>query len=187
MRSGILLFHSCALEVYLIRHTTPVFEPGLIYGRKELLLHADFPLELEAVRTELSGDFEILYSSPAQRCTGLARALSPEFVIDGRLQELDFGEWEGKTWDTVDQPALQAWMDDYVNVCTPRGESMMQMHARVSAFWMELGQSGYGKVAVVTHAGVIRLILSIVNQISLTSIFDIKIAYGEVVRVRFNG
>ncbi len=175
------------MEVYLIRHTTPVFEPGLIYGRKELLLHADFPLELEAVRSQLSGDFEIIYSSPALRCTELARVLSPEFIADNRLQELDFGEWEGKTWDTVDQTALQAWMDDYVNVCTPGGESMMQMRARVGEFWAELGQSGYGKVAIVTHAGVIRLILSIVNEIALTSIFDIKIAYGEVIRVRFNG
>lgn len=175
------------MEIYLIRHTTPVFEPGLIYGRKELLLHADFPLELEAVRSQLNGGFDIVFSSPALRCTELAKALSPEFMADDRLQELDFGEWEGKTWGTVDQPALQAWMDDYVNVCTPGGESMMQMYARVEAFWEELGQSGYGKAAIVTHAGVIRLILSIVNEIALTSVFDIKIAYGEVVRVHFVG
>jgi alpha-ribazole phosphatase len=63
----------------------------------------------------------------------------------------------------------------------------MQMQVRVREFWVELRQSGYGKAAIVTHAGVIRLILSIVNQIALTSIFDIKIAYGEVIRVRFNG
>ena len=175
------------MEVYLIRHTTPVFEPGLIYGRKELPLHADFPVELEAVRSQLDGDFDIIYSSPALRCTELAGALSPGFIVDNRLQELDFGEWEGKTWDTVDQPTLRAWMDDYVNVCTPGGESMMQMYARVREFWAELGQSGYGKAAIVTHAGVIRLLLSIVNQLALTRIFDIKIAYGEVIPVRFNG
>ncbi|PSL27254.1 histidine phosphatase family protein [Dyadobacter jiangsuensis] len=171
------------MEVYLIRHTTPVFEPGLIYGRKELLLHNDFPSELEAVRSQLDRDFDITYSSPAFRCTELARALSPAFVTDNRLQELDFGDWEGKTWDTVDQQALQAWMDDYVNVCTPGGESMIQMRARVSEFWAELGASGYKKAAIVTHAGVIRLILSIVNEIALTDIFDIKVAYGEVIRV----
>ncbi len=174
------------MEVFLIRHTTPVLEPGLIYGRKELLLHADFPSELETVRSGLDTDFDIVYSSPAFRCTELAEALSPAFVADNRLQELDFGEWEGKTWDTVDQQALQAWMDDYVNVCTPGGESMMQMYARVRAFWAELGRSGYGKVAIVTHAGVIRLIISIVNQVALTNIFDIKVAYGEVIRVRFS-
>ena len=175
------------MEVCLIRHTTPVFEPGLIYGRKELLLHPDFPAELEAVRLQLGADFDIIYSSPALRCVELARALSPAFVADNRLQELDFGEWEGKTWDTVDQQALRAWMDDYVSVCTPGGESMMQMHARVKEFWTELGESGHGKAAVVTHAGVIRLVLSIVNQIALTDIFDIKVAYGEVIRVRISG
>jgi len=175
------------MEVYLIRHTTPVLDPGLIYGRKELLLHADFAYEREVVQSQLNGDFEIIYSSPAARCTELASAISPTFLTDNRLQELDFGEWEGKTWDTVDQQALQTWMDDYVNVCTPGGESMMQMHARVKEFWAELGQSGYRKIAIVTHAGVIRLILSIVNQIELTSVFDIKIAYGEVIRVRING
>lgn len=175
------------MEVFLIRHTTPVFEPGLIYGRKELLLHADFASELEAVQSQLNGDVEMVYSSPALRCTELAKVLSPTFLTDFRLQELDFGEWEGKTWDTVDQQALQVWMDDYVNACTPGGESMMQMYARVREFWTELGQSGYENVAIVTHAGVIRLILSIVDQIALTSIFDIKIAYGEVVRVRIDG
>ncbi|OJV12363.1 MAG: alpha-ribazole phosphatase [Dyadobacter sp. 50-39] len=175
------------MEVYLIRHTTPVFAPGLIYGRTELLLHADFPSELDAVRTRLGTGFDIVYSSPAFRCTELARAISPAFSTDFRLQELDFGEWEGKTWDTVDQEALQLWMDDYVNVRTPGGESMMQMYARVREFWMELGQSGGGKAVVVTHAGVIRLILSIVDQIPLNRVFDIKIAYGEVIRVRING
>lgn len=174
------------MEVYLIRHTTPAFEPGLIYGRKELLLHTDFESELAAVRSQLDTDFEITYSSPAFRCTELARALSPTFSTDFRLQELDFGEWEGKTWDTVDQRALQAWMDDYVNVCTPGGESMMQMYTRVNEFWLELRESSYGKVAIVTHAGVIRLILSIVNEIALTSIFDIKVGYGEVMRVRIS-
>lgn len=174
------------MEVYLIRHTTPVFEPGLIYGRTELLLHVDFESELTAVRSQLATNFEITYSSPAFRCTELAQALSPAYVVDSRLQELDFGEWEGKTWDTVDQQALHAWMDDYVNVCPPGGESMMQMYARVSEFWAELGQFQYEKVAIVTHAGVIRLILSIVNEMALTDIFDIKVAYGEVMRVRIS-
>ncbi|SDF74770.1 alpha-ribazole phosphatase [Dyadobacter soli] len=175
------------MEVYLIRHTTPVFEPGLIYGRTELLLHDDFPSELKVVQSQLDMDFDITYSSPALRCTELARALSPVFSTDDRLQELNFGEWEGKTWDTVDQQALRAWTDDYVNVCTPGGESLMQMHARVNEFWEELVKTDYQRVAIVTHAGVIRLILSIVNQIVLTSVFDIKVAYGEVVPVRING
>ncbi|GGM83749.1 alpha-ribazole phosphatase [Dyadobacter beijingensis] len=177
------------MEVCLIRHTTPITEPGLIYGRKELLLHADFSNELEAVRSQLHLHFDKVYSSPALRCTELAKALDTGFETDPRLQELDFGEWEGKTWDTVDQQALQAWMDDFVHVCTPGGESMMQMHARVKAFWQELIRSEYQNVAIVTHAGVIRLILSIVRGIDLKEVFNIKVGYGELIRISgsFNG
>ncbi|MGV3601210.1 MAG: alpha-ribazole phosphatase family protein [Dyadobacter fermentans] len=175
------------MEILLIRHTTPILEPGLIYGRKDLLLHSDFATELETVRAQVDHDLDVLYSSPAFRCTELAGALRAGFVMDDRLQELDFGEWEGKTWDTVDQPALQAWMDDYVHVCTPGGESMTQMYARVKAFWEELGRAEFAKVGIVTHAGVIRMILSIVNGTALGEIFDIKVAYGAVIRVRLVG
>lgn len=175
------------MEIYLIRHTTPVLTPGLIYGRKDLRLHADFSTEREAVRASLAAysksGMDAVYSSPAFRCTELAKALSPHILIDPRLQELDFGKWEGMTWDTVDQPALQAWMNDYVNVCTPGGESMLQMHARVQEFWNELSQSGFRKIGIVTHAGVIRLILSIVRDIALQEVFAIKIRYGEVIRL----
>lgn len=171
------------MEVYLIRHTTPVLVPGLIYGRKNLRLHDDFPAELEAVKQKLQIDLDVVYSSPAFRCTELARALSPGFITDGRLQELNFGDWEGQTWDIVDQQALQEWMYDYVNACVPGGESMIQMHARVTAFWRDLFLSEFKKAAIVTHAGVIRLILSMVRQIELKEVFNIKVAYGEVVRI----
>lgn len=171
------------MEVYLIRHTTPLLEPGLIYGRKDVLLHPDFHSEMQAVRSNLDPHPDIVFSSPAFRCTELARAISPAFLIDNRLQELDFGDWEGKTWDTVDQQTLKEWMDDYVNVCTPGGESMMQMHLRVQDFWKWVCQSEYRQVAIVTHAGVIRLILAMLRHIALTDIFSIPIAYGEVVRV----
>ncbi|MCU7371011.1 histidine phosphatase family protein [Paucibacter sp. O1-1] len=171
------------MEVYLIRHTTPVLEPGLIYGRKELLLHDTFPDELATVLQQLPEHFDAVYSSPAFRCVELAKEISPDFKMDVRLQELDFGEWEGKTWDTVDQVALQCWMDDYVNVCVPGGESMMQMHERITEFWDELSRETYTRIAIVTHAGVMRLLLASVRSIALTNIFDIKINYGEVIIV----
>jgi alpha-ribazole phosphatase len=101
-----------------------------------------------------------------------------------RLQELDFGEWEGKTWDTVDQIALQCWMDDYVNVCVPGGESMVQMRDRVMEFWNELLSKSPARVGLVTHAGVIRLLLASIKDIALTNVFDIKINYGEVILVK---
>ena len=171
------------MEIYLIRHTTPVLSPGLIYGRTELLLSDTFAEETEIIKEKLPQNFDKVYSSPALRCAGLAGKIALDFQMDSRLTELDFGDWEGKTWDTVDQVQLQLWMDDFVNVCVPGGESMVQMHERVSEFWQELVSGSSQKVAIVTHAGVIRLILAIIREMALDKVFEIKVNYGEVIMV----
>ena len=169
------------MEIYLIRHTTPLLTPGLIYGRSEVLLAETFDQEWEVIKQQLPYGFDIVYSSTALRCTELAKRITPDFRTDNRLTELNFGEWEGKTWDTVDQVQLQLWMDDFVNVTVPGGESMLEMFERVKNFWQELYSISYQKSAIVTHAGVIRLILSLVRQIPLASVFEIKVSYGEVI------
>ena len=169
------------MEVYLIRHTTPDVPPGLIYGHLDVDLTDSFLQELAIVKQKLPPTFDAVYSSPSLRCTQLARQLTPEFIVDDRLRELNFGNWEGKTWDTIDQNEAKDWMDDFVNAPTPGGESMVQMNARVTHFWQELLKITHQNVAVVTHGGVIRLLLAADRKLPLASAFEIKVDYGDVV------
>lgn len=169
------------MEVYLIRHTTPHFEKGLIYGQLDLGLIDSYHEEFELVKQKLPAKFDQVYSSPSMRCTRLAQFITNNFETDPRLMELNFGEWEGKTWETVDQTQLQIWMDDFVNTVVPGGESMLQMSERVKEFWQEISLLPIEKIAVVTHAGVIRIILGIVRKLELNTLFEIKVEYGEVV------
>ena len=169
------------MEIYLIRHTTPVLSSGLIYGKLEVPLSPTFNDEVEIVRSKLPARFDKVFSSPSSRCTMLSKEIDADFQIDTRLTELDFGDWEGKTWNTVDQTALQIWMDDFVNVQVPGGESMMQMHGRVNEFRNDLLQMSYNKVGVITHAGVIRLMLAIIRKTPLDQLFQIQVDYGEVI------
>ena len=171
------------MEIYLVRHTTPSLSPGLIYGRLDVALEDTFPAESEVIKTKLPENTDIIYSSPSTRCTLLAQKINPVFNIDNRLTELNFGDWEGGTWDTVNEADLKIWMDDFVNVAVPGGESMQQMSVRVLSFWSELISSGYQKAIIITHGGVIRLILAHLRNIELTKAFDIKVPYGEVVVV----
>jgi alpha-ribazole phosphatase len=174
------------MEIYLVRHTTPSLSPGLIYGRLDVALEDTFPAEFEIVKTKLPANPDIIYSSPSTRCTVLAQKLNPVFIIDDRLTEFDFGDWEGATWDTVNEADLKIWMDDFVNVIVPGGESMRQMSARVLSFWSELIQTSHKKAIIITHGGVIRLILAHLRDIELVKAFDIKVAYGEVVTVNLS-
>ncbi|KAA0993322.1 alpha-ribazole phosphatase family protein [Dyadobacter aurulentus] len=169
------------MEIYLIRHTTPLVPVGQIYGWSEVPLHTNSAEEIEAVRLNLPAQFDKVYSSPSLRCTALATKINADFVIDPRLRELHFGDWEGKTWDAVDQRTLQFWMDDYVNVCVPGGESMLQMQFRIISFWNELKKESPEKVAVISHAGVIRILLAIHNSTELKDCFDYKVNFGEII------
>ncbi|WP_234735051.1 alpha-ribazole phosphatase [Tellurirhabdus bombi] len=168
------------MEIYLIRHTAPLVTPGFIYGRTEVELRASFDEEAGIIQQKLPKNLDVVYSSPSRRCTQLAALLSTDYQIDDRLYEFHFGDWEGQTWDTIDPRESQAWMDDFVNVSTPNGENMLQMQARVMAFWQDITQTSAEKLAIVTHGGVIRLLLAADRKLPLRSAFDIQVGYGDV-------
>lgn len=168
------------MEVYLIRHTTPAVTKGMIYGHTDVPLSDSFNDEKKIVLSRLPLPVDAVYSSPSVRCTSLATQMAHEVIIDQRLREINFGLWEGKTWDSISPEELDPWMADFVNCCPPGGESMVQMSRRVIGFWNELRCKSYSTVALVTHAGVIRLIMTATGGKPLQSAFDIKVDYGEV-------
>jgi alpha-ribazole phosphatase len=170
------------VQVFLIRHTTPNIAKGLIYGRCDVPLTDTFDAEKTKVIEALPA-IDLVYSSPLSRCTRLAEAVSPNFIPDERLYELNFGDWENQTWETINRRDSELWLDDFVNRCPPKGETLLQMQARVLHFWTELKSGKADTVAIVTHAGVIRILLAHLNNMPLSSFFEIKVGYGEVFRV----
>ena len=172
------------MEIYLIRHTTPAVAKGLIYGRTDVALADTFIEEREKVLKKLPLEIDVVYSSPSTRCTQLAAHISKTYKTDERLYEVNFGRWEGKTWDTIDKKESDSWMQDFVHVCPPEGESMLVMQKRVMHFWEELLQLSPPKAAVVTHGGVIRILLAAIRNMALQSSFEIKIGLSDVILVR---
>jgi len=174
------------MEIYLIRHTTPAIEKGICYGQSDLDVTETFAEEAAAIAPHLPERFAAVYSSPLQRCRKLAEQLFPTYPIrfDDRLKEIHCGEWELLGWDSIDPVPLKAWMDDFVNVCIPGGESYTQLYERVVHFLETLPQPD-GPVAIVTHGGVIRSVLAHVREVALQDSFDaFSIHYGCLVRLQ---
>ena len=174
------------MEIYLIRHTTPLIEKGLIYGRLDVGLADTYESEKKIVLQKLPPTFDKVYSSPSIRCFELAKSISSNCIADERLLEYNFGDWEGKNWDINQSKEVDAWMNDHINVCPPNGETLLEMQSRVLEFWNELLREqdklkGVMKVGIITHGGVIRIIMSHIEQADLKKIFNRKINYGEVI------
>ena len=95
-------------------------------------------------------------TSPARRCRLLADAISPAPIIEARLQELDFGTWEGVAWEAVPRAALDAWAADPLGFAPPGGETGAALIERVQRAVAALIDAGEDCI-VITHGGPLRL------------------------------
>ncbi|MEI6866190.1 alpha-ribazole phosphatase [Flavicella sp.] len=172
------------MEIYLVRHTTPKIEKGICYGQTDLDITTEFKKESEIILNKIPFNTKTkLYSSPAKRCTKLAALISKNYSIDERLKELNFGNWEMKNWDRIPKEEIDPWMQDFVHIKVPNGESYTELAQRSIAFFKEISELNNTDVIVICHAGVIRSILSYVTKTLLKDSFDIKIIYGQISKI----
>lgn len=174
------------MDIYLIRHTRTAAPTGLCYGQTDVALADDFADDLLKLRGKLPDSFTkaTLISSPLSRCRLLAERLGNEVVIDERLGELNFGDWEGRPFDNIDPDVLRHWTDHFVEVAPPNGESFSDLHRRIGGFWHELLQQPHEQVGIITHAGVIRALLAEVLKLPLANAFQLRVDPGSVHKLR---
>ena len=157
------------MTLWLVRHAQPLIKPGVCYGQLDVA--ADPPATQtcadELIRV-LPERIQVT-NSPLQRCELLAlylRGLKPDLVSksDPRLQEMHFGNWEGRPWADIDPAELSAWTDNFAHYrAGTTGESVTQFMNRVAVAFDGLDPAK--DTLWVTHAGVIRAAGLIANGI----------------------
>jgi len=157
MRELILIRHCQsrdAGERYIGRTDTPLTEQG----RKQAKVLCS-SLSLLPLAT--------LYCSPALRARETLRPLlnkdpSLKVVVLPDLQEIDFGKWEGLSFEEIQAQAperVAEWAKGELNFTFPEGESQELFWQRVRQVGDRLLVGAEKRVAVVTHGGVIRYLL----------------------------
>ena len=144
-----------------------------------------FEQEAAVIKKKLEALPDIpFYCSPTLRCHRLAEHLQLTPQQDERLQEINFGDWDGRPWLEITREHSEAWLSDFVNHVPPNGESYLQLSQRVMGFLHELAAQQHDHVGIITHSGVIHSILAHVRGIALAQSYDkISVEYGEVVHV----
>ncbi|WP_374325887.1 histidine phosphatase family protein [Azonexus sp.] len=171
-----------ALTLHLVRHPRPLIAPGVCYGQLDVAAEDPAPI-VACLRCELPPGLPV-WSSPLQRCRTLAEALQPAPRLDARLMELNFGAWEGRPWDDIARPELDAWAVDIDGYAPPGGESPRQLQQRVLAFVDELPAGAH---LLVTHAGVIRALLAAAAGETLAAVLNRPApAYGSLTSLDYS-
>src|SRR5262249_34499435 len=134
-----------------------------------------------------------VYASPLCRALETARILAAphEASVETMpgLAEIHFGDFEGLSYDEIQArfPGIyQQWMDQPTAVCFPNGEDFQKLRRRAlarlsSILTRHAGQS----VAVVTHAGVVRILLADALGIPDSHIFRLAQDYAAVNRIDY--
>ncbi|MBF04564.1 MAG: alpha-ribazole phosphatase [Flavobacterium sp.] len=173
------------MEIYLVRHTETVCEKGICYGQADIALREPYLQEFEEIKQQLSLQEKIpVFSSPLIRCTQLADFLSNgNFQTDARLMEMHFGDWELHSWDEIPKEPLNHWMEDFVSVQVPNGESFVLLYKRVLSFIEDLKRKDIKKAIIITHAGVIRSFLCYQQNLPLQDAFQNKCNFGAIFKI----
>lgn len=174
------------MEIILIRHTSVDVPAGTCYGQTDVPLKPTFEQEAAVTSADLKAyvPFDHVYTSPLSRCTRLATYCGyPDAERDSRLLELDFGDWEMQAFDDIQDPHLQEWFDDYLNVPASHGESFSMQYRRVADFLDELKTKPFQKIAVFTHGGVIVCAQIYAGLLKIEDAFTSPIPYGGIIYI----
>jgi alpha-ribazole phosphatase len=130
--------------------------------------------------------WDICVSSPRIRCSAFGRHISQqlniELIINDALAEIDFGEWEGLTGAQVEASypgQWQQWLDNPDDPAPHGGEAYGLFQQRILDGWSQLILQYQGKrILLLSHSGVMRVILASVLGLDSTGLFRFNVPYA---------
>lgn len=142
-----------------------------------------------------ANSWDLIVTSPLSRCAAFAAALGERHGLpvetEPRLREVGFGDWEGRVPGELyaeDPDGVMGFWTDPVGHPAPGGESIEAFRDRVQAAWSELlERHGERHLLLVTHGGVIRVLLGVVLGAPLSHLFRLEVPYAGLSRVRVSG
>ncbi|SHO59061.1 histidine phosphatase family protein [Vibrio quintilis] len=151
-------------DVWLLRH-------GKTTGPAALNGHVDAPVAestqmriRQALAQQGLADLQVV-SSPLSRCLGLAKRLTDEaqIVIQPDWKEMHFGDFDGVPFDQIPQNRwieLEKFWENPEQYPLAGGETLAAFYQRVASCWGHFIGQLQTDTLVVTHGGVIRMILA---------------------------
>ena len=135
-------------------------------GHTDISLNARGVAMAEAARNMLAEvRFSTILTSDLKRAAQTAEIIAQghqeKVIQDPVLREMNFGDWEGLTYQEIEKQfpqALKAWQEDMNTTPPPNGETLHQFTERIKTLFEDiLGGCFTDKVLVVSHGGVLQV------------------------------
>ncbi|WP_194789435.1 alpha-ribazole phosphatase family protein [Pseudomonas sp. UFMG81] len=173
----------------LLRHGETELGGGLRGSLDDALTEKGWAQMRQAVAE--GGPWDVLVSSPLQRCALFADELGARLGLpvqrEADVRELHFGDWEGRSAAQIMDSEAEAlglfWNDPYA-FTPPAGEPVLAFAERVQGAVGRLAYQHAGKrVLLVTHGGVMRLLLAQARGLPREQLLQVEVGHGALLRV----
>jgi len=178
------------MEIYLLRHGRTT-APKAYIGSTDVALSDEGEAQVGHTAAFLDAiDFDCCYCSPLQRCRRTLQLLelTVPAQIAPELREIDFGEWEGRTFDEINRQSpehLDVWQKQGDRFSFPGGENISAFQTRITGWLDRLVRSEHRSVLLITHAGVIRTALCALLKLPHDNAFRFMICEAGVSLVSY--
>jgi len=152
------------ITFFLIRHASCSGLGQTLWGRTPgVCLNETGKLQAQQLAERFRGmTLQAIYSSPLERALEtaetIARSMNLEVTKNPAFDEINFGEWTGKSFDTLSSDeSWRRFNRDRSTTRIPGGESFLEVQTRVVNGLERLSsQHTNARVAIVSHADVIK-------------------------------
>ncbi|MDI6816736.1 MAG: histidine phosphatase family protein [Actinomycetota bacterium] len=158
------------MRIYLIRHgETQLNKEFRFIGRTDPALSEQGKAQARALAERLAVEnISAIYVSDLLRATQTASIIAGDSGVDvvetEGLREIDFGNWEGLSYNEImehDKEILDSWIENPTGVDIPGGESWRHFESRINDAFDDIMRNEHGHaIALVTHGGPIKLLMT---------------------------
>lgn len=174
------------MDLILLRHTASLDNEAGVFSHPQVDLSEKGYQQLQML---LKKDFQVekIYSSPYKRSRLLAEALAEKLglslEIDDRLREIGFGDFEGKTFEEIEElypKEVEAWMADPWGFKYPGGEAFSSVRQRAADFVKEL----YKSSLVISHQALMFSLMAEVLAYDYEQLSKLYLGSGAQVHLK---
>ena len=182
------------MKLIFIRHGETQINPsGILHsandsagltekGRAQVDLAAD-------ILTNYNPD--VIFVSPEKRAQETAEKLKQilkvQIAIVPELRERDWGDWSGRAWQDVRHMLQKMTLKARYAFIPPGGESWKQVETRAKEALQQILASGYVHPVIVTHGGMLRILMPVLTNSPIEKSFGYDFANGSLTVFEWSG
>lgn len=175
----------------LLRHGETQGGSGF-FGSTDIPLTAYGRTQMWAAIESSDCKWNHIITSPSRRCAEFSRLLQQRHAIpvkqDKRIREFHFGDWDGCLPADIaqtDTELLTLFWRNPAKYPPPNAENLFDFEKRVVSAWHDITAQYAGQnILLVTHGGVIRIILCHILQHPVEHLLEIEVRHATMRRIQ---